>query len=44
MRAQVAEGEERERLWRAMNEQYEGFDDYAQRTARDIRLFVLENR
>ena len=44
VRAQVAEGEERERLWRAMNEQYEGFDDYAQRTARDIRLFVLENR
>ena len=44
VRAQVAEGEERERLWRAMNQQYEGFDDYAQRTARDIRLFVLENR
>ena len=28
MRARVAEGEERERLWRAMNEQYEGFDEY----------------
>jgi deazaflavin-dependent oxidoreductase (nitroreductase family) len=44
VRARVAEGEERERLWGAMNEQYGGFDDYAQRTARDIRLFVLEDR
>src|SRR3954451_270611 len=44
VRAPGAGGEERERLWRAMNEQYEGFDDYAQRTARDIRLFVLEDR
>lgn len=42
--ARVAEGEERERLWRAMNEQYSGFDEYAQRTDRDIAVFVLEPR
>ena len=44
VRARVAEGEERERLWGAMNEEYEGFDDYARRTSRDIRVFVLEKR
>jgi hypothetical protein len=27
-----------------MNDQYAGFDDYAQRTSRDIKLFVLEPR
>jgi F420H(2)-dependent quinone reductase len=42
--ARVAEGEERERLWRAMNDQYAGFDDYAERTGRDIKLFVLQPR
>jgi F420H(2)-dependent quinone reductase len=44
VRARVAEGEERERLWQAMNEQYAGFDDYSVRTSRDIALFVLEPR
>jgi len=44
VRARVAEGEEREELWRKMNEQYAGFDDYRNKTARDIRLFVLERR
>jgi F420H(2)-dependent quinone reductase len=44
IRARVAEGGEREELWRAMNERYAGFDDYAERTSRDIRLFVLEPR
>ena len=42
--ARVAEGEERDRLWHAMNDQYGGFDDYRERAARDIRLFVLEPR
>lgn len=42
--ARVAEGEEREDLWRRMNEQYGGFDDYRSRTARDISVFVLEPR
>lgn len=44
VRARVAEGEERDDLWRRMNEQYAGFDDYRQKTTRDIRLFVLEPR
>ncbi len=44
VRARVAEGAEREDLWRRCNEQYAGFDDYAQRTGRDIAVFVLEPR
>jgi deazaflavin-dependent oxidoreductase (nitroreductase family) len=44
VRARVAEGEERAELWRRMNDQYDGFDGYRERTARDIRLFVLEPR
>ena len=44
VRARVAEGEEREELWRKMNEQYSGFDDYTALTKRDIRVFVLEPR
>jgi F420H(2)-dependent quinone reductase len=44
VRARLAEGEERDELWRKMNEQYSGFDDYRNRTKRDIRLFVLEPR
>lgn len=42
--ARVAEGEEREDLWRRMNEQYGGFDEYRARTSRDISVFVLEPR
>jgi deazaflavin-dependent oxidoreductase (nitroreductase family) len=42
--ARVAEGEERAELWRAVNEQYAGFDDYEKRTSRDIAVFVLEPR
>ncbi len=42
--ARVAEGEERDVLWRRMNEQYAGFDDYRTRTTRDISVFVLEPR
>ena len=44
MRARVAQGEERAELWRRMNEQYGGFDDYRTRTGREIPLFVLEPR
>lgn len=44
VRARVAEGEERAELWRRMNEQYAGFDDYDRRTSRDIAVFVLEPR
>jgi len=42
VRARVAEGEERAELWRRMNEQFPGFDDYRARTSRDIKVFVLE--
>jgi F420H(2)-dependent quinone reductase len=42
--ARITEGEERARLWRAMNDQYAGFDDYDERTDRDIAVFVLEPR
>ncbi|HEX5851677.1 MAG TPA: nitroreductase family deazaflavin-dependent oxidoreductase [Solirubrobacteraceae bacterium] len=44
VRARLAEGEERAELWRKMNEQYAGFDDYEERTSRDIGVFVLEPR
>jgi len=44
VRARVAEGEERGKLWRKHNEQYSGFDEYEARTDRDIALFVLEPR
>ena len=44
VRARVAQGEERERLWKAMNVQYAGFDDYEAKTSRDIAVFVLEPR
>jgi F420H(2)-dependent quinone reductase len=44
VRARVAEGEERDGLWRKHNEQYSGFDEYEARTDRDIALFVLEPR
>lgn len=44
VRARVAEGDEREKLWRRMNEQFGGFDHYRERTARDIKVFVLEPR
>jgi deazaflavin-dependent oxidoreductase (nitroreductase family) len=44
LRARLAEGEERAELWRKVNEQYSGFDEYDERTSRDIGVFVLEPR
>jgi F420H(2)-dependent quinone reductase len=44
VRAAVAHGDERARLWRKMNEQYAGFDDYDANVQRDIAVFVLEPR
>lgn len=44
VKARIAEGEKRAELWRRVNEMYSGFDDYSARTAREIRLFVLEPR
>jgi F420H(2)-dependent quinone reductase len=44
VRARIAEGEERAELWRKVNAQYSGFDDYEARTDRDIAVFVLDPR
>src|SRR3954451_13471238 len=42
--ARVAEGEEREDLWRRHNVQYSGFDEYDENIARRPEVFVLETR
>ena len=44
VRARIAEGEERERLWREHNEQYAGFDDYQEKLDRTPSVIVLEPR
>jgi deazaflavin-dependent oxidoreductase (nitroreductase family) len=44
VRARLAEGEERVALWQKMNLQYAGFEDYDERTSRDIGVFVLDRR
>jgi deazaflavin-dependent oxidoreductase (nitroreductase family) len=44
VRARLAEGDERDELWRRMNDQYGGFDQYRARTGRRIELVVLEPR
>jgi deazaflavin-dependent oxidoreductase (nitroreductase family) len=41
-RARTAEGEERERLWRLVNEQWPDYDNYQTRTDREIPVVVLE--
>lgn len=41
-RARVAEGAERERLWRLMNEIWPHYDEYATKTDREIPVVVLE--
>jgi F420H(2)-dependent quinone reductase len=40
--ARDAQGEERERLWRALADLYPGYDRYAQKTSRRIPVVVLE--
>jgi deazaflavin-dependent oxidoreductase (nitroreductase family) len=42
VRARDAEGEERERLWRALADLYPGYDKYAQKTSRTIPVVLLE--
>jgi len=44
VRARIAEGEERERLWHEHNEQYAGFDDYREKLDRTPSVIVLEPR
>jgi F420H(2)-dependent quinone reductase len=43
VRARDAEGEERERLWRALADLYPGYERYAQKTSRRIPVVVLES-
>jgi deazaflavin-dependent oxidoreductase (nitroreductase family) len=40
--ARVADGEERERLWKLAAEQWPAYDDYAKKTDREIPVIVLE--
>ncbi len=42
--ARVAEGEERERLWKKAVAQYGGYEGYQRRTSRKIPLVILEPR
>jgi deazaflavin-dependent oxidoreductase (nitroreductase family) len=44
VRAEDAEGEERERLWRLMTEAWPDYDSYQQRTDREIPVVVLRRR
>ena len=44
VRARVAGGEERERLWRLMAEAWPAYDDYQAKTDREIPVVVLERR
>ena len=43
-RARTAAGDERERLWRKVNEVWPHYAEYAQRTDREIPVVVLERR
>jgi deazaflavin-dependent oxidoreductase (nitroreductase family) len=39
--ARPAEGDERARLWRALDQAWPAYDTYRKRSGRDIRVFVL---
>jgi deazaflavin-dependent oxidoreductase (nitroreductase family) len=43
-RARTTDDDERERLWRAMNEIWPQYDSYARRTDREIPVVVLSRR
>ena len=44
VRASVAEGEERDRLWKRMTEIWPDYDKYQERTDREIPVVVFERR
>ena len=44
VRPSVAEGEERDRLWKHMTEVWPDYDKYQQRTDREIPVVVFERR
>ena len=41
-RARTAHGDERTRLWRKMNQIWRHYDEYAERTQREIPVVILE--
>jgi deazaflavin-dependent oxidoreductase (nitroreductase family) len=42
VRARAAEGEERERLWKLMTEDWPAYEDYQRKTSREIPVVVFE--
>jgi len=44
VRAQTAEGDDRERLWRLMTSTWPAYDDYQRKTARQIPVVAFERR
>jgi deazaflavin-dependent oxidoreductase (nitroreductase family) len=44
VRPSVAQGDERDRLWKAMNEVWPDYDKYQEKTDREIPVVVLEPR
>lgn len=44
LRARVAEGDERERIWSTQKERYPGFADYDSKTSRQIPVVILERK
>jgi len=44
VRARVADGEERERIWQQQKESFPGFADYERKTERIIPVVILERR
>ncbi len=44
VRAATAQGEERDRLWGLMTEVWPAYDEYQQKTAREIPVVVLSRR
>jgi deazaflavin-dependent oxidoreductase (nitroreductase family) len=44
VRAETAQGDERERLWRLMTEDWPAYEDYQQKTDREIPVVVLRRR
>jgi deazaflavin-dependent oxidoreductase (nitroreductase family) len=44
VRASTAQGEDRARLWAAMNEDWPSYEDYQRKTDREIPVVVFERR
>ena len=44
VRMSTAEGSERERLWKLMTEDWPAYDEYQQKTDREIPVVILERR